>query len=185
VQLISSADAADQAWLAQLSLKDGRRVCFRPVRPEDQPLIAEAIRTSSRQTLYHRFFSPLPRLSPETLRAMLAIDRTKEACLVGVVESAGVEKIVCGARYVRLSRADTAEIALTVHDTFQRLGLGTFLLKRLVDLARNDGIHWFDADVLASNTGMLKLLRKLFPSGTEWQRTGNVYHVRVDLAAAK
>lgn len=46
-------------WLAELPLAVGPVVRFSHVRPDDQSLITEAIRTASRETLLHRFFSPI------------------------------------------------------------------------------------------------------------------------------
>ena len=79
--------------VAEFQLADGGVVHFRHVQPEDEPLIAEAISTSSPETLLHRFFSPIRRVSSDRLRAMLTIDRKKETCIVGVVtekEAAGL-----------------------------------------------------------------------------------------------
>jgi acetyltransferase len=164
-----------QEWLDELRLPRGNLVRFRHVRPDDQPLIAEAIRTSSPETLLHRFFSPIRGVPPETLRQMLTIDRAKEACIAGVEQASG--RIICGARYVRLASPDTAEIALTVHDEFQRQGLGTFLLQLLAKLARAEGIRFFEADVMTSNMGMMKLLDRVGPARSKWHRGGDVYHV--------
>ena len=105
--------ADHEEWLAELPLTRGPVVRFRHVRPDDEPFIAEAIRTASRETLLHRFFSPMRSVSPGLLRQMLSIDRANEMCIVGVVEKPGAVRIICGARYVKL-RPGAAEIALTV-----------------------------------------------------------------------
>jgi len=168
-------------WLAEFRLEKGEVVRFRNVRPEDEPLIAEAISTASPQTLLHRFFSPIRKVSPELLRKMLAIDRARELCVVGLVKIDGAEKIICGARYVRLLRPAAAEIALTVHDRFQRRGLGGFMLKLLIDLGRAEGIRWFEADVMSSNAGMLRLLEKVVPVHNVWSTVGDVRHFVMDL----
>jgi len=168
-----------EEWLAELTLTSGPVVRFRHVRPDDEPFIAEAIRTASRETLLHRFFSPIRSVAPGLLRRMLSIDRAKETCIVGVVTERGSVRIICGARYVKL-RADAAEIALTVHDAFQRRGLGAFLIRLLARLAQAEGIRWFEAEVLASNHRMLRLFKKVAPcSSGHW--TGDVYHIVIDL----
>ncbi len=171
--------ASHEEWLAELPLTSGPVVRFRHVRPDDEPFIAEAIRTASRETLLHRFFSPMRSVSPGLLRQMLAIDRAKEMCIVGVVAESVTVRIICGARYVKL-RPGAAEIALTVHDDFQRRGLGEFLVRLLARLARAEGIQWFEAEVMASNHKMLKLLKKVAPrlSG-HW--TGDVDHIVIEL----
>ena len=168
---------ASQEWLAACPLADGRVVRIRHVSPDDQPLITEGIRTASRETLLHRFFSPIRSVAPDLLRGMLARDRTQGLCIVGAVEENGATRIVCGARYVRLPEAGRAEIAFTVHDDYQHRGLGTFLLKLLAKLAEPEGIRWFEADVMSSNQKMLNLFRKVVPSLTKTRRMGDVQHV--------
>ena len=171
--------ADHEEWVAELPLTGGPLVRFRHVRPEDESFIAEAIRTASRETLLHRLFSPIRSVSPSLLRQMLAIDRAKETCIVGVVTASEPMRIICGARYVKL-RPGAAEIAFSVHDDFQRRGLGTFLLKLLARLAQAEGIRWFEAEVLASNHKMLNLIKKAAPrSSGHW--TGDLYHIVIDL----
>lgn len=152
---------------------------FRHVRAEDETLIAAAINSSSRETLLHRFFSPIRKVSPEQLRRMLVLDPTRETCIVGVLTTAADHRIVCGARYVKLVRPEAAEIALTVHDEFQHCGLGTALLQLLARLALAEKLEWFEAEVLSSNHKMLSLLRKLASGQAQGHWTGEVYHVEI------
>lgn len=170
------------AWLAEIALADGARVRFRHVRADDEPLIAAAIHSASRETLLHRFFSPIRSVSPDQLRRMLAFDPTCETCIVGVLEAGPSRRIICGARYVKLPRPRAAEIALTVHDDFQHCGLGTFLLRLLARLALADQLDWFEAEVLSTNQKMLNLLRKLAPGQAKGHWTGDVYHVEIPVA---
>lgn len=175
--------AADPEWLAGMPLVGGSSVRFRHVRPDDEPLVTEAIRTASRETLLHRFFSPIRSVSSQQLRGMLAIDRAKETCIVGLVATPDTTRLICGARYIRLPRAHAAEIALTVHDDFQRRGLGEFLLRLLARLAVADGIRWFEADVMNSNRKMLNLFKKLAPDLTRTRRMGDVMHLVFEVSA--
>src|SRR5688572_2280704 len=91
-------------WLAELALPGGPLVRFRHVRPEDEPLVAAAINSSSRETLLHRFFSPIRSVAPDQLHRMLVFDSTHETCIVGVTEANATRRIICGARYVKLSK---------------------------------------------------------------------------------
>lgn len=164
----------------EVVLSDGRRIFIRPVVPSDEPLIAEAIRTSSTRTRLHRFFVPLSGLAPEELRRMLTIDPAREFCVVGEVREQTV-RIVCGARYVRLTDPEKAEIALTVHDEFQGRGIGGVLMKLLIAQGKRDGVKAFVADVLATNDPMLRLLRSVAPKRRSMFAEG-VTHVEFDLA---
>lgn len=166
-----------------LTLVSGEEIRFRPVTPDDEPLIAEAIRTASPQTLLHRFFTPLRGLPSAELRRLLTIDPTRAACIVGELATFAGKRIVCGARYVRLADPSVAEIALTVHDDFQGQGIGTFMLRHLVQLGRADGIRKFVADILATNTPMLRLVQRIAPKRRSTFADG-VCHVEFDLTDA-
>ena len=63
------------------------------------------------------------------------------------------------ARYVRdRDRPESAEVAVAVADGWQGNGVGTLLLRRLVDRAREEGIRRFTALMLADNEPMAHLL---------------------------
>jgi len=173
----------DSDWCAGWPLDDGRLVRFRHVRPEDEPLVTEAIRTASRETLLHRFFSPIRSVSPDQLRKMLAFDRAQQTCIVGLITAPDHTRVICGARYVRLPKPDTAEVAITVHDDFQHRGLGTFLLQLLARLAVAEGIHWFEAYVMNSNRKMLNLFTKLAPNPIRRREPGDITHLRMEASA--
>jgi len=166
-------------WLTELPLPAGPRVRFRRVCAADEPLIAAAINSSSRETLLHRFFSPIRSVSPDMLRQMLVLDPTRETCIVGMTETNTSRRIICGARYVKLPKPFAAEIALTVHDDFQRRGLGTFMLRLLARLAQAENLEWFEAEVLSTNDKMLKLFRKLARGQARGHWTGDVYHLEI------
>jgi GNAT superfamily N-acetyltransferase len=164
----------DPEWCAEWPLVDGQLVRFRHVRPEDEPLVTDAIRTASRETLLHRFFSPIRSVSSDQLRGMLDIDRAKQTCIVGLIATPELTRLICGARYVRLPQPQTAEVAVTVHDDFQHRGLGTFLLHLLAGLAAADGSRWFEAYVMNSNRKMLNLFTKLAPNHIRTRQPGDI-----------
>jgi GNAT superfamily N-acetyltransferase len=72
----------------------------------------------------------------------------------------------------------TGDVAFVVGDAWQHRGLGTLLLARLAQLARERGLVGFTADVLSSNRGMLGVFQA---SGLryETQREGNVNTVQL------
>jgi acetyltransferase len=170
-------------WLAELPLPGGPLVRFRHLRAADEPLIATAIASASRETLLHRFFSPIRRVAPDQLHRMLVQDPAQETCVVGVLEAEPIKRIICGARYVKLPKPHTAEIAITVHDDFQRRGLGEFLLRLLAQLARTEALLWFEAEVLSSNHKMLALFQKLTLGQAKGEWTGDVYHLAIPVQA--
>ncbi|HNQ73366.1 MAG TPA: GNAT family N-acetyltransferase [Verrucomicrobiota bacterium] len=176
-----SATTVVHEWLGEHRLADGRKVRFRHLRPSDEPLITAAINSASAETLLHRFFSPVRQVSPEMLRRMLRLEGGRETCIVGLVETPAGLRLICGARYVKLSTPEAAEVAITVHDDFHRVGLGHHLLRLLARLAVRDGVRVFTAEVLSSNEKMLHLLRKVSGGRIQGKWTGEVYHAEIPL----
>jgi RimJ/RimL family protein N-acetyltransferase len=80
--------------------------------------------------------------------------------IVGVVEDAGVEKIIAEARYVRLNNEPRADTAFVVDESYQGRGIASYLFDLLIRIAREEGITEFTADVLADNKAMLKVYEK-------------------------
>jgi ribosomal protein S18 acetylase RimI-like enzyme len=166
-----------------LQLRDGRRVHVRPIRAEDEPLLHEAFRRMSAQSVYFRFFSPSKRL-PDHFAARLArVDyRDRFALVASSHQPDGREHILGVARYDRIPGTSSAEAALAVIDEFQRQGIGSALLRLLARIARQNGIESMVATVLVENHCMLGLLRKL-----GWlHRTridGPTYEISIDLRA--
>lgn len=164
-----------------LELSDRTRVHVRPIVPEDEPLLIEAVAAMSERSVYFRFFSPLKRL-PEALAHRLAVvDYQDRFALVATTHKpASKERIVGVARYDRVVGTDVAETAVAVVDEFQRRGLGSALLTILGKVARDHGINTFTLIVLPENQQMLGLLRKM-----GWihqaKLTGGVYEISFDL----
>lgn len=175
-------NVSTQEWLGAHRLPDQRLVRFRRIQSSDEALITTAINSASPETLLHRFFSPVRQVSPEMLRRMLSFDPQRETCIVGLVETTTAPRLICGARYVRLAATGWAEIALTVHDDFQRAGLGIFMLRLLARLAVQDDVKFFTAEVLSSNDKMLRLLRKISAGGGQGAWSGEVYHAEIPIA---
>jgi RimJ/RimL family protein N-acetyltransferase len=132
----------------------------RPIEPDDKGALAAAFERLSPQSRYRRFLTPQERLSDADLRYLTEVDHHDHEALVAfdprTAEGVGV------ARYVRdPERPDSAEVAVAVADEWQGRGVGTELLHRLADRAREEGIARFTALVLAENEAVRHLLDDL------------------------
>jgi ribosomal protein S18 acetylase RimI-like enzyme len=166
-----------------LELKDGTKVHVRPIVPDDEPLLHEAVAAMSERTVYFRFFSPLKRLPDAMAHRLAVVDYNDRFAIVATSHRpTGKERILGVARYDRVAGTDVAETAVAVIDEFQRRGLGTTLLSILGKVAREHGIKTFSLIVLPENQQMLGLLRKM-----GWihqaKLTGGVYEITFDLPA--
>jgi ribosomal protein S18 acetylase RimI-like enzyme len=145
-----------------LDLRDGRRVRIRPLRAGDEPLLHEAFSRMSERSVYFRFFSPLKRLPEDMARRLARVDSRERYALAAVTrEPDGLEHVVGVARYDRVPGTNVAEVAVAVIDEYQHLGLGSGLLRRLAQVAREQGLERFVLIVLPENVSMLGLLRRM------------------------
>jgi len=164
-----------------IELKDGTKVHLRPIAPEDEPLLHEAVASMSERTVYFRFFSPIKRMSDALAHRLAVVDYQDRFALVATTHKPGAkERIVGVARYDRAAHTDMAEVAVAVIDEFQRRGMGSLLLAELARVARTHGIRSFQLIVLPENREMLGLLRKM-----GWihqaKLVGGVYEISFEL----
>jgi RimJ/RimL family protein N-acetyltransferase len=135
-------------------LRDGSSVHIRPIRPDDAPRLQELYDRLS------RFFTIMKRLPPDWARILATVDYRRRLALVAEHDGDhGVELVGVG-RYEPTDEPDTAEVAFVVQDGWQSRGLGTILIRELLDAADARGIRRFRAYVLADNRRMLDLIRR-------------------------
>ena len=164
-----------------VELRDNTRVHLRPIVPEDEPLLHEAVASMSERTVYFRFFSPIKRMSDALAHRLAVVDYNDRFAIVATTHRPNDrERIVGVARYDRARGTDVAEVAVAVIDEFQRRGLGGQLLAELARVAHAHGIRTFSLIVLPENREMLGLLRKM-----GWihqaKLSGGMYEISFDL----
>jgi acetyltransferase len=146
-----------------LRLSDGRGVAIRSIRPSDrEPLKAffEALSPAARRLRFHLSLQELP---ASLLHAFTSIDHRSHVAFVAepLGAIAAPAPLVAEARYVRDADGDAAELALAVADGWRRVGLGTFLARRLMRRARLAGVRQLFGDALPDNHESLGFLRSL------------------------
>jgi acetyltransferase len=142
-------------------LADGRTITIRPIRHDDGALEQDFVRSLSPRTRYYRFFNAIRELSPAMLDRLTHIDYRRQMTLVAVVYKDGVETQIGMAQYVAEPHVDSCDLAIVVHDAWQRQGLGSLLIDSLIRCARAAGFSHIEGDVMADNYAMLKLVRSL------------------------
>ena len=157
-----------------MKLRDGTVATIRPIQPEDKERLRRAFRALDPESVYRRVFAMKKDLTDEELRRLTELDPAREAALVAVVGDA----IIGVGRYH--VAGDAAEVAFTVEEDYQGLGIASSLLRQLAGTARERGIREFVAYVLPGNTAMLGVFeRSGLPMKTE--RDDGQVHVRLQL----
>lgn len=143
-----------QEMRTTMLLDNGNQVSFRPVHPTDEHSMRDLLYALSRETLYYRFMTRNSRFSPSQIQNFVYIDHRRDVAIVGTVPEAHGEDIVAVGRYYLNSKTNRAEVAFVIRDDWQNHGIGKFLFKHLINLAKGSGIAGFDAEVLRDNRRM-------------------------------
>ena len=145
-------------------LKNGAPIVVRPIRPEDEAAVRRFHQTLSEQSVHQRYLQPLgleQRTAHERLIRVCFSDYDREIALVAQTEDRRIIGIARLTKRSGIGMGDEAEFAVLVSDDVQRQGLGSELLRRLVEIARAEGVQVLRAQTLADNKGMRRLCRDL------------------------
>jgi GNAT superfamily N-acetyltransferase len=140
---------------------DGERVTIRPIRITDTEMEADFIRRLSPQTKHFRFFGGVKELSPAEVLHLCDVDGKHSMAFVATVRRDSREVEIGVSRYAPNSRSDVREIAVTVADEWQDKGLGTVLMKQLIESARCNGVRELYSIELSDNAAMHALAKDL------------------------
>jgi acetyltransferase len=165
-------------------LRDGTPVTIRPIRPEDEPSMVRFHETLSEESVYMRYFHMMnldQRTAHERLTRICFIDYDREMALIAERTNPETdEHEITGV--ARLSRRgavlNEAELSVLVSDRFQRRGIGTLLLGRLLEVGRDEGLRRITAEILLDNYPMQRISKKL---GFNLRRDSEEMVVKADL----
>ncbi|MCP4380476.1 MAG: bifunctional acetate--CoA ligase family protein/GNAT family N-acetyltransferase [Hyphomicrobiales bacterium] len=142
-------------------LPDGTELIIRPIRPEDAELEQAFVRGLSPEAKYYRFMQSIEELTPEMLVRFTQIDYSREMALIAVVREGGKDRQVGVARYTIKPDGRSCEFAIVVDDDRRKQGIGSRLMKGLMEAARGRGLRSIEGEILAENHTMLKLMDSL------------------------
>ena len=153
-------------YVAPWKLTSGDEVLIRPIRPEDEPHIVKFHESLSERSVYLRYLQALKlsqRVAHERLVRICFIDYDREMALVAERQEAGngASKVIGVGRLRKLSGTKDAEFAVLVSDEFQGSGLGTELVRRLLEFGRHEKLARVVGDVLQDNIVMRRICEKL------------------------
>jgi acetyltransferase len=165
-----------------IMLKDGTTVIIRPIRPDDAEDLQAAFQRLSMESIYLRFLSFKKELTDEEARQLATVDYTSRMAFVAITHENGQDIVVGASRYALLDTGHpgTAEAAVVVEDKYQGRGIGKLLLWRLVDYARDKGIHFLRGNLQIGNNTMLTLVER---SGLPYKKryVDGIWEVSIDL----
>jgi acetyltransferase len=145
---------------------DGSQLVLRPIRPEDEPLMVAFHGTLSDRSIELRYFHAMKlstRVAHNRLTRICFIDYDREMALVAdrQIADTGDHEILGVGRLCKVRGTDEAEFALVVGDRFQLQGLGTELLRRLLQIGRDEKIRRIVGIIRPENDAMKSICQKL------------------------
>jgi acetyltransferase len=162
-------------YVDQWTSRKGLAVTLRPIRPEDEPLMVKFHELLSDRSVYLRYLHPMQltqRIAHERLARICFIDYDREMALVaethappagdGRANAPGEREIVAVGRLSKEAGSnEEGEFAILVADDFQGHGLGSELLRRLIQVGRDEGLARIVGFISTENTAMQHIAKKL------------------------
>ena len=165
----------------QHTFKGDVSVRFRAIKPSDEEEMRRLFYRFSDQSVYYRYFAPIKTMPHSKMQGYVNIDFSRVMSIVGLVGEAGHGHIIAEARFIRDEKGPSADVAFVVDEKYQGIGIATYLYKLLIRLAKDRGIQYLTADVLATNKGMMKVFEKEGAPVTAKLDHG-VYHLTIPLS---
>jgi RimJ/RimL family protein N-acetyltransferase len=169
-------------WRELLVLPNGRTALLRPIDPRDAEPLRAGFATLTPEEIRFRFMHPIKEMTPQLARELTVLDpRVSFALAVAEPEPPGEGLVGAVARASIEPGGRRAEFALLVARPLAGQGLGTLLLRRIIDWCRRKRLDELHGDVLAENSAMLHIADKLGFRRSHVQGEGGVAHLSLDL----
>lgn len=148
-------------YVSPWTTKDGTAVLIRPIRPEDEPAMVAFHETLSDRSVYLRYFHMehlSERVAHDRLIRKCFIDYDREMALVAVRPSTNdTQEMLAVGRLTKTPGTPDGEVAVLVTDQYHHLGLGMEILRRLIQVGRDEGLETVEANILPENVAMRAL----------------------------
>ncbi len=149
-------------WQEMLSLPNGRELLLRPISPLDVEPLRAGFSTLSPEEVRMRFMHPITELTPEYARQLCELDNEREFALVASEPLPAGEALIGAVARLSFDRATgLAEFALLVGRPLTGMGLGYYMMRKLIQFARRRKLRAVFGDVMNENANMLMLADQL------------------------
>ncbi len=151
-------------YITTITLKNKQNMILRPILPEDDQLIEAFHKELSENSVRQRYFEFISfdqRVAHERLVRICFNDYDREIAIIALLQELDRKKIVGIGRLMRIPGISRAQFKLIIADAYHSLGLGTSLMQKLLQIAKEEHIERVDGYILSENRGMLKICEKL------------------------
>jgi len=162
-------------------LPDGTEVLVRPIKVTDESLIREFHYQLSEETVYRRYRRPLKALPHRDRVRLVNVDYEREMAMVVVRRLNGREELLGVGRYFVDEETRIAELAFTVRDDWQDRGIGSLLMAKLLEIAKERDLSGVEAHTQADNHRMIAILMRFGFAAVGQDPSDNTTHWRLML----
>ena len=146
-------------WERHVTLKDGRGIFVRPVRPEDEHLYPEFFAHVSQDDVRLRFFSAMKELTHPFIARLTQLDYARAMAFIAIEETTG--RMLGVVRLHTDADFASSEYAILIRTDLKGIGLGSMLMRMIIEYGRTEGVRAIRGQVLSRNTMMLEMCRNL------------------------
>ncbi len=164
-----------------LSLKNDTTVTITPILPEDAEAKQQFVRSLGPEARYTRFMTHTNELPAATLARLCNPDYHCEAAWTAKDADSNIVAVV---RHSRLNRNE-CEFGITLAEHMRGSGLAQKMMELIIQTAAQQGYRTMSADILKTNTPMIKLAEKSGFTLKESDTEKNLYRAYLNLAADK
>ena len=164
-------------------LEDGRKVCLRAIRPNDEERMRRGIALLSNESRYLRFFSGAPALPDPVVARLVAVDGHRHLAWGAILTDDPAHPAIGAVHAIRdTTNSDRAEFAVGILDAYHGLGLARMLTAVLLIHCRREGIASIDVQILTENDAAAGLVLSL--GGVRCGATQGISEFVLDIAQA-
>jgi acetyltransferase len=146
-----------ETWTAA----NGDRYTLRPLQAPDAELLAGLLNDRlAVRSRFQRFHGTLGRLSAQRLQQLADADFVRHHAWVVTLEDAEGMQAVAEGRFHVSADNEQAEFALATADRWQRQGIATRVMHRMLAAACKLGLQGLRGEVLCHNEAMFALMRR-------------------------
>lgn len=139
----------------------GQSVTLRPLRPEDADIETAFVTGLSPETRANRLLGGAIRITREYIEKLTRVNYDRDMALAATAMLDGEETLIGVARYALNADGGGCEFAIVIADAWQGRGIGKRLLAKLVSAAKSRGLGRIYGEILATNRGMLEMVKRL------------------------
>lgn len=148
-------------WTWKETLADGTPVSIRPLHESDHRFERAFIEGLSAKSMHNRFLGQIRHPTDDFIRRLINVDMINDVALAAVMGEGEQQQFLGVSRYAADPERRTCECAVVVADAWQHKGLGTTLMRHLIEIATKRGLALMQSSDLAENAEMRQLAHDL------------------------